>query len=940
MMVARVFVSHADANQEFAREVYRMLCGLGHQAFLAKDVRAGIQPGDVWKERLHQELRAADATVCVITVAYNASPWCAYEIGIAHEVGGLLLPLHAEPGVTSPLLDDRQHVPVQDNQRWAEELDVSLRRVDAARGLGWADDRSPFPGLRPFTRDMAKVFYGRGDELRRLTHRLRSLGEGRLLLVVGASGCGKSSLVTAGLPARLSDEPDWEVADAFLPGRDPVRKLARTLTKAANRADLRWEDVLQRLRDDDRALVEIAEELLTAGPGPARDKLLLIIDQGEELFTRSDETERARLVTLLRHALVGPVRMVIALRSEFQDQLFALPELHGVHLHTFPLRPLARDMLSVVITEPARVAGLNVERELVSRMVAETDGGEALPLLAFTLHELAKDQTRGGTLSVERYEELGGVRGALARRADAVLDDAVAASALKREELLAGMAELATLDEAGRRTRRRIELAELPSDALRTALEVFLDQRLLSTPSDSLGGTGVGVVHEALLTAWQPLDAAISEREAALLSEGQIERAAAEWEHSGAVWDADRLTAAITTLWQSYDRYRAGEDPVVNLNKAGRTFLAECNRRVEGARRRERQRRRRTIGVLSVCLIVALTGVVAAIWQSLRAQDAQRTAEQVQHRMIAQTLLVDAASVRSTDPVLALRLAVAAEAVRPHVDSQANLLQSLTADDSTTVRRSDPVTSMAFSPDAGILATGGADATILLWDTTARQPRRVGPALTGHTSTITSVTFSPGSRILNAVGGDGAALQWDVTNPNQPQPLGSLDSGQTVSDPRDAFSSDRRIEAIVEDGGIELWVTTDSGQRRSFGYLLAGAGPVRAVAFSPNGQVLASVGSGRTVWLWDVSGDQPRPIGQPLTGHTGSLLSLAFSPDGHMLASAGNDGTVRLWRLAAVDAFRDNSIVTYACSQAQGGLDRSAWSFYVPGVPYRDTCSP
>src|SRR5262245_21903391 len=110
MLVARVFVSHANADGEFAGDVHRKLNDRDHQVFLAKDIRTGIRPGDVWKERLHQELRAADAVICVVTTAYNASPWCAYEAGIAHEVGSLLLPLRAEADVVSPLLDDRQHV--------------------------------------------------------------------------------------------------------------------------------------------------------------------------------------------------------------------------------------------------------------------------------------------------------------------------------------------------------------------------------------------------------------------------------------------------------------------------------------------------------------------------------------------------------------------------------------------------------------------------------------------------------------------------------------------------------------------------------------------------------------------------------------------------------------------------------------------------------------
>lgn len=238
--VARVFVSYARDDGVVAGQLHEWLVDDGHEVFLAQDLRDGIALGEEWEQRLHDELRRADAVVCVLTEAFLASRWCAAEVAIAQSRGSRLLPVRAESRVTDPLLTSVQHVDMtKDPEAVRPFLVAALRQLDA----NWPDDRCPFPGLRPFEIDEHRVFFGRTIDVGQLAGLLRSpaeRAEGTALLVVGSSGCGKSSLVRAGLLPVMAREPGWWTLPVVVPGGDPVAALARELTAGAQRSGLRW----------------------------------------------------------------------------------------------------------------------------------------------------------------------------------------------------------------------------------------------------------------------------------------------------------------------------------------------------------------------------------------------------------------------------------------------------------------------------------------------------------------------------------------------------------------------------------------------------------------------------------------------------------------------------------------------------------------------------
>ncbi|MDQ3765694.1 MAG: hypothetical protein M3460_31105 [Actinomycetota bacterium] len=178
-------------------------------------------------------------------------------------------------------------------------------------------------------------------------------------------------------------------------------ELARLLAITANRLGLDWSasDVRGRLDAGTDGLRRVADDLLAAHPGTRPRRLLVTVDQAEELFTRTTPAAMQRFALLLRDAVVGPVRVVAAMRSEFLDDLSDLPALAGVPIEAYVLASLDREALREVIEQPAKVARLRLDDGLAAQLVADTDGGEALPLLAFVLRQLAEGLPVGGTLA-------------------------------------------------------------------------------------------------------------------------------------------------------------------------------------------------------------------------------------------------------------------------------------------------------------------------------------------------------------------------------------------------------------------------------------------------------------------------------------------------------------------------------------------------------------
>ncbi|HUQ59074.1 TIR domain-containing protein [Lentzea sp.] len=894
VVVAEVFLSYATPDKALAQDVFAWLTSAGHTVFFDRDHRRGIELGEDWKHRLYRELRHVDAVVSLVSPDYIASTWCTAEVAIADARGCRILPLRTT-AAAHPLLDRQQYADLDDPARAREWLLTALRRIDTDGFREWRDGDNPYPGLEPFTRELSGVFFGRARETRALAAKIRADDGHAVTAVTGPSGCGKSSLVRAGLMPALTD---WLCLTPWTPGDDPVVALAHSIADTARRGGLPWKlrEVRERL-DHDTGLDELARELLADSDGPRRTRLLVTIDQGEELFTRA--TDRARLARLLHRP--GPARTVITLRSEFLDDLSEQSELAG-EVDPFLLGPLPKDMLRLAIEEPAAIAGLRPERELVARLVADTETGDALPLLAFTLQQLAEGRSRGDALSLRDYDalaaqsgyrDLTGLHAVLASRADHALAKAVATSGLGREDVLTGLLRLVTLDDADRRSQRRVAVDQLTAEHAR-ALDVFVDERLLTKD-----GTEIGLAHEALLTAWPALDELIEEKGSALRAARVVERAAADWDAAG---------RAETHLWPGE---RLAGLPRLTLDQRGQDFLAAGRAHADAHRRQNRRRRASITTALAALSVAALIAAGLAVWQT-REVAAERDAATVRG------LVSQADAVRDTDPRLSLQLALAAHRIDQGAVPLASLTSTVTTNNyaATASGHTSAVRSVAFSADGRLMASGDdADHSVRLWDVSdLTSPKPLGTPLTDHSGWVLATAFSPDGRTL-ATASYAEVVLWDVTDPAKPTKRHTLraqpTAGDSVRSPRTlglAFTQEGRVLAATNGGALTFWAIDPAGPRR-LSTPMHHSSVHSDVVISPDGLVAASATSSREVEsagevvLWDIR-DPANPVERGRAGFDRTVTALAFGKDGSTLA-VPQGAVVQLWRTAPLQRLHD-----------------------------------
>jgi WD40 repeat protein len=951
--VSRLFISHSGTDNAEAKALLDWLAEAGwrnNDVYVDFDPERGIKAGERWEKALSEAASRCEAVLFLISRAWLDAEWCREEFDLARHLNKALFGVIIARDIGIDDLPDRlkgtyQVVDLASGQdhrifrvtlprtheeahaTFSEEGLSRLRDGLAKAGLdpsfldprsfAWPPqgdpDRPPYRGLRPLEAEDAGIFFGREAPILEALGRLlglRSEASPRLLVVLGASGSGKSSFLRAGLLPRLArDDSNFLVLPVIRPERAAltgengvVHALETALAAqgiARPRAEIRTAVAAgaERVQPLLRRLVDRASaRTLAEASGVKGPAVVLAIDQAEELFLSDGLAEGEALLGLVRDLTRedGPAIIVLfAIRSDSYDRLATVKALEGLRQQILPLLPMPRGAYQTVIEGPAlRLSEtrrrLEIEPHLKQRVlrdVEEGGGSDALPLLAFTLEQLYLDYGRASdALTLADYEAFGGIKGAIEAAVERALVAADADSRIPRDPdarlalLRRGLIPwLAGIDlETGSPRRRIARLADVPAEA-EPLIRLLVEHRLLAIDRVTVREGDrewreitIEPAHEALLRQWGQLRGWLQEDLGALMTLEGVKRAARDW--AANAYAPDWLNHAHGRLEEA-ERIAARRELADDLSVDARNYLRECREREELARQQEaevlareearlaeittaqvrtaRMQHRARWALAGVAVAVAI-GASAVLWQQSRLDAGQFALADGQINLLAELAAVE----RSRgDLDGALKFSV--HGARLALDRD--------------LHRASP------SPVGGELAA-------VVWQSDWLR------VLSGHESGVYSAAFSPdGSRIVTASYDDTARI-WDPASGKEIAVLRGHDAPVWSA----AFSPDgRRIVTASGDETARIW---DSTTGIEIAVLRGHKGPVWSAAFSPDGSRIVTASLDGTARIWDVARSNQIMV---LRGHADTVNSAAFSSDGGRIVTASWDKTARMWDAAS-----------------------------------------
>ncbi len=798
---------------------------------------------------------------------------------------------------------------------WASILLRAGMPVPGARlaGFDWnqlpdlKDKPCPYVGLDAF--QDPTFFFGREADTDQLLAQLRDTP---LVVVLGASGSGKSSLVMGGLLPALRTKgtsPELFIVPPLVPGNAVLDHLADAVLEVRAVPSPAPGEAERLLNDPSRLAALLG--------GAYAPPTLITIDQFEEVFTLCGSTDRDAVVAQLAGALEAGRghRVILTMREEFRTRMVELRAL-GPYLAKawYSMRPMGYEELRAAVDRPAAKVNLQIKSEISDELVKTVLGQPAaLPLLQFTLRALWDKRDRN-RITLEVYRKVGDPLNALRASADAFFERLLPQTQEEVKRILLELVQVTELLEAYRQPVPRSRLRQGGKANTNEVLDLLSRQEFVRITSMA-GETDalVEIKHESLVRNWPRFVGWIDEKRHQRRQHLSLTQAAERWRENG------RPGEGLLTGWQLQEAER-----LADLSGLEREFVqaskealdrkqqekeAALRREVEQAKTVARQATelamlksaaatRRTL-FLVLTMVVAFSLGVAALQYRERGTVAMKLAMSTSEALQAKSEALQAIGLQPLDYVndhldLALLLGIEASRKAQALPGVRRILPSaLTMNlelESLLSGHSAPVLDLAYSPKGEVLASASADGTIILRSGSDGSMLRA--PLKADDRGIVGLAFTPDGKRLASASYDGTVRLWNV------------ETGEAAAEPFEhgaevfgvAIAKDgTTLASAGEDGTVRVWNIPNHEELATLAHSSTEGDEtqrvVTAVAFSPKDALLASGGLDGRIVLWSVKKWRQAGIlqvNQP-------VFSIAFSHDGKTIASGSREGRTDLW---------------------------------------------
>ncbi|MEG4319451.1 MULTISPECIES: hypothetical protein [unclassified Microcoleus] len=797
---------------------------------------------------------------------------------------------------------------------------------------------SPYQGLKPFQLKDKEFFFGR-DQL--ITWLFEKIASKNLVLLLGKSGSGKSSVVRAGLIPKLQRLLGQKFYDFTLtPNKDPFESLRMSLTYEY----YSHKDAEIALAGTSNTLTQVVETLKKS-----ESQWLIFIDQFEEIFTTCPEDKRKNFIeSIVRLAKSGDdsVKIILTMRSEFMDNLTSYTNLWKIlegH-HKF-VTDLQDDELRLAIEQPAAKNGVVFEEGLVEEIIKNVLGqAGSLPLLQYTLDLLwEQDDVTGRTLHKDKYRQIGGVRGALEKRVTEIYEAFTEKEKVAVKQIFLKLVHITSLAKDGSPTvvSRRAYLSEFTDETVKRILKKLIDEhKLLVSNGEHKQQPTVELAHESLIYSWKELTEWIEDSKEALIMRNRLADDVLRWKNK----HKDNQNKAEDELWSGSKLERVLEFRrekifelkfLTNLTKEENEFIDTS---VEVRERAEKQKQTTTRlifgGLITGLLIVSGLGV-SAEYQRRQAEFQRGQAEYREKTTKSLQLATASEANLEVDTTRSVLLAIQANLIQETPQAAQSLWKAFQQNhEQLQLEHDGKVLYAEFNPrNSKQVLTVSDYHTAKIGNLDNRSETPI--VLKGHTKSVTYGNFDAKNpkRVLT-VSNDGNARIWDINDVKKPIVISLIsDSTQPISYGRINPSNSNQI-LTVSQRAAKLWDISNPQAPKILNSLQGSEGEVWTGISDSKNFNLVIISSNGIARAWD-SSKSDKPV--ILTGDKATIWQDIFDPknsifygavnpvDSNQVLKVSADGKVKIW-----DLKKSSAVLTF-----YGHTAPIRWASFDPKNPKR-----